>query len=76
MGECDLILTKVYDNRKMKQMPKMEDEYIEKMAEFYTSEAALKIFPYLHDIPFERWLYQQWALRMEGSEGSCVKANV
>lgn len=48
----------------MKRVKKMnlllDDAYIEKMANFYCSEAALVIFPYLREIPFEEWLYRQY----------------
>jgi hypothetical protein len=50
------------DNRMMQLYPMLDDDYIEKMANFYTSETAQIIFPHLHKIPFEEWLYRRYFL--------------
>jgi len=37
-----------------------DDDYIEKMANFYTSEAAKRIFPNILKTPFHDWLCEQY----------------
>jgi hypothetical protein len=49
----------------MVDLPLLNDDYIERMANYYTSEAAQVIHPYLHKIPFEKWLYRQYFLDFE-----------
>lgn len=56
------MLELVRDNRMVTAFPLRDDDYIEKMANFYTSETAQIIFPNLHKIPFEKWLYRQYFL--------------
>jgi hypothetical protein len=56
------MLDLVRDNRMVTAFPLLDDDYIEKMANFYTSETAQIIFPNLHKIPFEKWLYRQYFL--------------
>ncbi len=55
----------IRDHQMLRRFPLLDDEYIEKMANFYTSEAAQVIFPNLHKIPFEEWIYRQYFLRFE-----------
>ena len=55
----------VRDNRMLKRFPMLEDDYIEKMANFYTSDAAQVIYPNLHTIPFADWLYRQYFLMFD-----------
>ena len=38
----------------------LDDDYIEHMANIYTSEEAKNIYPNIHKISFEEWLYQQY----------------
>ncbi|MGG3466332.1 hypothetical protein ABES02_02030 [Neobacillus pocheonensis] len=59
------MLELVRDNRMVMCFPLLDDDYIEKMANFYTSETAQVIFPNLHKIPFEKWLYRQYFLSFE-----------
>jgi hypothetical protein len=59
------MLELVRDNRMFECFPLLDDDYIEKMAKFYTSETAQVIFPNLHKIPFEKWLYRQYFLNFE-----------
>lgn len=65
VGGSQMVLEQVRDNRMLMVFPMLDDDYIEKMANFYTSEAALVIFPNLHHIPFSEWLYRQYFLRLE-----------
>jgi hypothetical protein len=60
-----IMLELVRDSRMV--FPVLDDEYIEKMANFYTSETAQVIFPNLHRIPFEEWLYRQYFLMFKRS---------
>jgi hypothetical protein len=60
-----MMLNLVRDNRMLKQYPMLEDSYIEKMANFYTSETAQVIFPNLHLIPFNEWIYRQYFLMFD-----------
>lgn len=64
------MLKLVRDNQLLKQYPMLDDDYIEKMANFYTSEAAKAIFPNLHKIPFAEWLFRQYVLNFENGERS------
>lgn len=59
------MLESVRDHRMFECFPLLDDDYIEKMAHFYTSETARIIFPNLHEIPFEKWLYRQYFLNFE-----------
>lgn len=61
------MLKLVRDNHMMKKYPMLDDDYIEKMANFYTSEAANKLFPNLKSIPFGEWIYRQYLLKFEKS---------
>lgn len=62
------MLRLVRNNHLLQQNPIHDDEYIEKMANFYTSEAAKTIFPNLHKTPFYEWLcLQQDDLNLEKS---------
>jgi hypothetical protein len=61
------MLKLVRDSQLLKQYPMLDDDYIEKMANFYTSECARVIFPNLHKIPFEEWLFRQYLLTFEKS---------
>jgi hypothetical protein len=53
------------DKQMLKEYPKFPDEYIEKMARFYTSEFAVRIFPDIHSKPFEEWLLTQYMLSLK-----------
>lgn len=59
------MLKLVRDNHLIKQYPTLDDDYIEKMAKFYTSECAKVIFPNIHKIPFGEWLFRQYMLKFE-----------
>ncbi|NRD79455.1 hypothetical protein HPT25_19010 [Bacillus sp. BRMEA1] len=61
------MLELVRDSQMIVPSPMLDDDYIEKMANFYTSDAAKAIFPNLHKIPFEKWLYRQYFLNFEKS---------
>ncbi len=52
----------IRDHEMLKRFPILDDDYIEKMGEFYTSQTAEVIFPSLRKIPFEEWLYRQYFL--------------
>jgi hypothetical protein len=65
VGKSHIKLEVVRDNRMVKRFPMLEDNYIEKMANFYTSDAAQVIFPNLHKIPFNEWIYRQYFLTFE-----------
>jgi hypothetical protein len=62
MREGNIMLKSERDVQLMQLNPMLCDEYIEKMANFYTSEAAQIIFPDLQKIPFEEWLYRRYFL--------------
>jgi Fe-S cluster biosynthesis and repair protein YggX len=59
------MLKLVRDNHFFKQYPTLDDDYIEKMANFYTSEFAKIIFPNIHKTPFSEWLFKQYMLKFE-----------
>jgi hypothetical protein len=58
-----MLLELVRDNRMVN--PILDDDYIEKMANFYTSEAAQLIYPNLQKVPVEEWLYRQYFSRFK-----------
>lgn len=64
MGEFHM-LKLIRDNQMLKPVPVLDDDYIEKMADFYTSETAEIIYPSLHTVPFAEWLYRQYYLSFE-----------
>jgi hypothetical protein len=59
------MLELVRDNRMADGFPLLDDDYIERMAQFYTSDTAQIIFPNLHKLSFEEWLYRQYFLNFE-----------
>ncbi|WP_066369284.1 hypothetical protein [Neobacillus fumarioli] len=61
------MLKLVLNNQINKPFPILDDDYIEKMANFYTSEAAKVLYPDLHKIPFENWLYRQYFATFENT---------
>lgn len=54
------MLKLVRDNSAWQQYSMLDDNYIEKMANFYTSDAAKKIFPNIQKTPFYEWLCKQY----------------
>ena len=65
MGGFRMILQSERDNRLTQLYPILDDAYIEKMANFYTSEAAQLIYPHLQSIPFEDWLYRTYFMNFD-----------
>lgn len=70
MGERNMIINEiVYHKYKNDPAPmKYDDEYLNKMADFYTSENAKRIFPYIQEIPFEEWLRRCYLNKIKGDE--------
>lgn len=60
-----MVLELIRDNQMLKRFPTLNDDYIEKMAKFYTSETAKVLFPNIDKIPFEDWIYRQYFLKFE-----------
>jgi hypothetical protein len=58
-------MLKLVRDNKVKKYPILDDEYIEKMANFYTSECAKIIFPNMHKIPFSEWIFEQYMSKFE-----------
>lgn len=48
---------------------KYPDEYIEKMAKFYTSEFVRKNVPHILELKFEDWLRKHYLKRLERLNG-------
>lgn len=59
------MLKLVRNEKLLKQYPLLDDGYIEKMANLYTSEIAKTSYPNIKKIPFEEWLYQQYFSNIE-----------
>jgi hypothetical protein len=51
------------------------DEYLEKMGTFYTSELAKQLFPDIQQLPFKEWIEHQYNQKLEGLDGQPNRHN-
>lgn len=58
-------MLKLVRDNKVKKYPRLDDDYIERMANFYTSEFAKIIFPNIRKIPFSEWILEQYMSKFE-----------
>lgn len=48
-----------------RECDRYDDDYLEAMGKYYTSETVTKLFPYIREIPFEEWLRRKHAQRIK-----------